>query len=473
MPDVKLENWKREITYYAHSVEFAESVDDIVRIVQDRQRYPSPVRGKGSHHSTTDCVVTTGGTVIDLTRMNKIVRIDPQAKTVTVQPGVLHIDLARELEKHGLQLYVNCEIGNLTYGSAACSATKDASYCTATEGWEYGQVNSYCVGIKAVGSDGTLIEVTEKDGELMQAMRSSYGMLGIIYEATFKVKDIKPLAVEHVVYHVDEFADRLEELIAGKRSMMLFLFPHLDRVMVEYRWDGPPPITSHAWQWKLRNYIWATLGPFIAKCITTFVPFQTLRGWLNDLVNRATLFVTPRLIKATSTSPADQIIRYPPVGGFASYTFSIWAFPRAQYPQTIRDYFQFCKDYEKTNRFRCDLLDVGYHVAEDTSSLFSYTRQGPALTLDPVCSGGNTGWQAFLVAYNEFCIQHNGRPLFNQTPHITPLQAKAAFGPEIETFQKYRREYDRDDRFYTPYFRQLFEGASLKAPARGGPPSTP
>lgn len=460
MPDVKLQNWKREITYYAHSLEYAESVDDIVRIVKDRTRYPSPVRGKGSHHSTTDCVVATAGTVIDVTRMNKILRIDEAAKTVTMQPGVLHIDLARELEKHGLQLYVNCEIGNLTYGSAASTATKDASFHTAAEGWEYGQVSSYCVGVKAVAADGSLFEVTQKDGELMEAMRSSYGMLGVIYEVTFKVKELKPMAVEHVVYHVDEFADRLEELIAGNRSMMLYLFPHLDRVMVEYRWDGVPPIKSYTWQWRLRNYIWSKLGPRIGKTITAFVPFLALRGFLVDLVNRATLAVTPRLIKHMSTSAANQIIRYPPIGGYGAYTFSIWAFPREEYPQTIRDYFRFCKDYEKTNRFRCDLLNVGYHIARDTSSLFSYTRDGYKLTLDPVSSGGNTGWHAFLIAYNEFCIQHHGKPLLNQTPHITPLQAKAAFGPEIEAFQKYRLKYDPDNRFYTHYFQQLFEGAS-------------
>jgi len=34
-----------------------ESVDDIVRIVTDTARYPSPVRAKGSHHSTTRCIV--------------------------------------------------------------------------------------------------------------------------------------------------------------------------------------------------------------------------------------------------------------------------------------------------------------------------------------------------------------------------------------------------------------------------------
>lgn len=99
---------------------------------------------------------------------------------------------------------------------------------------------------------------------------------------------------------------------------------------------------------------------------------------------------------------------------------------------------------------------MGYSIAQDTSSLFSYTRNGPALTLDPV-STGSKGWREFLTAYNAFCIQNHGTPLFNQTPALTPAQAKAAFGPEIEKFQEYRRKYDPEDRFYPEYFRNQFE----------------
>lgn len=457
MGRVKLQNWKREIAYHANSVEVVHDVDDIVRIVNDRERYPSPVRVKGSHHSTTKCIVAEGGTVIDVTRMNKILAIDERAKTITMQPGVLHIDAARELERHNLQFYVNIELGNMTVGSGACGGTKDASYFnTADQAYEFGQVASYVVGIKAVRADGELIEVTEDDGELMEAMRSSFGMLGVIYEVTFRVKEIKPLAVEHVLYGVDEFADRLEELVAGNRSIMLYLFPFLDKVIVEYRYDGSGEIRSNSWQWRVRNYVWKTLSPTVGKVVSTFVPIRRLRSAMIDGYNRLSQFATTRFLRGSNTSPADQIIRYPETGGFSAYTFSIWGFPREQYPQTIRDYFQFCKDYARVNGYRCDLLNVGYHIAQDRQSLFSYTRRGPALTLDPVSTGGR-GWQGFITAYNEFCIQHDGRPLFNQTPGITPLQAKAAFGPEIERFQEIRRRLDPDDRLYNEYFRNLFE----------------
>jgi L-gulonolactone oxidase len=457
MSQQQVQNWKRSITYVANSVEVVHGVDEIIRIVKDRERYPSPVRVKGSHHSTTRCIVAEQGTVVDVTQMNKILDIDEEARTITMQAGVLHIDAARELERYSLQFYVNVELGNLTVGSGACGGTKDASYfCADDDVFEFGQVASYVVGIKAVLPNGELLEVTEADDGLMQAMRSSYGMLGIIYEVTYQVKDIKPLAVKHVRYHVDEFADRLPHIIAGKRSIMLYLFPFLDSVVVEYRFDGSEPMRSNSWQWQLRNWVWKTGSPGFSKIVNLLVPSRRLRSWIFDAYNRLSQWLITLVIRDCNSSPADQIIRYPETAGFASYTFSIWAFPLEEYPATIRAYYQFCKDYFADNGYRCDLLNVGYFIAQDTQSLFSYTRHGPALTLDPVSTGG-PGWEEFITAYNEFCSAHHGTPLFNQTQGITPAQARAAFGPEIEIFDKLRRQYDPDARFYTDYFRELFE----------------
>ncbi len=457
MASVKVQNWKGSITYHANSIEVVRSVEDIQRIVADRDRYPGPVRAKGSHHSTTRCVVAEGGTVLDMTQFDKILEIDREVGTVTMQAGVLHIDAAKELERKGLQFYVNVEIGNLTVGSGACGGTKDASYFSEQEGWEYGQVASYCIDVKAVQADGSILEVTErKDPALMAAMRSSYGMLGVVYEVTYKVKPIKAMAVAHKTYHVDEFADRLEELIAGERSMMLYLFPFLDRVVVEYRSESDSPLRPGSWVWKVRNYTWKTLWPGTAMVLGRLVPFQSVRHVLTNLANRLTAWVLQTFLKSDNSSPADQIIRYSETAGFASYTFSIWAFPREEYPQTIRAYFAFCKQYRKDHGYRCDLMNVGYHIAQDRQSLFSYTRRWPALTLDPVATG-LFDWEDFLVAYNEFCSQHDGTPLYNQTGSLTPHQSQKAFGAEIAEFQAYRKKADPGDRFYTDHFRALFE----------------
>jgi hypothetical protein len=278
---------------------------------------------------------------------------------------------------------VNVEIGNLTVGSGACGGTKDASYISDGE-VEFGQVAAHCIGMKAVQSDGSIIEVTEADGELMEMMRSSYGMLGIIYEVTFRVKKIKPMAVEHVAYHVEDFLDQLDTLIAQNRSMMLYIFPFLDKVVVEYRYDGHGPIKSNSWQWRLRNWVWKTGSPGFARIVSTTVPFKKVRSWIFDRWNEASVWVITTLLKGRNTSPADQIILYPETASFAAYTFSIWGFSREPYGRAILDYFQFCRDYFEKNGYRCDLLNVGYSIAQDRQSLFSYSQRGPVLTLDPV-----------------------------------------------------------------------------------------
>lgn len=83
-------------------------------------------------------MVNENGTVIDMMALNKIFEIGSAAKTITMQAGVLHIDAAKALEAEGLQFYVNVEIGNITVGSGACGGTKDASFFSPAEGWEYG-----------------------------------------------------------------------------------------------------------------------------------------------------------------------------------------------------------------------------------------------------------------------------------------------------------------------------------------------
>ncbi|MBR9910937.1 MAG: FAD-dependent oxidoreductase [Gammaproteobacteria bacterium] len=452
---VTIQNWKRDLSYSAHSLVRADSVNHIVSIVKDTERYPSPVRVKGSHHSTTRCIEANGGTVIDVSGMDRILEIDTDAQTICMQAGVRHIDAARALEKKGLQFYVNVEIGNLTVGSGACGGTKDASFIS-DRITEYGQVASYCIAMKVVQADGSIVAISEQDSEMMSMMRSSYGLLGILVEVTYRVKPLRAMAVRHQAYSVHAFVERLDELLAGQQSMMLYLFPFLDRVVVEYRYDSSKPVRSGSWQWRLRNYVWKTLSPGFARVVGQAIPWAGLRHRIYNGWNRLTMKVMQLLLRDCNSSPADQIIRYPETAGFASYTFSIWAFPRASYGQALLDYFEFCRNYHRANGYRCDLLNVGYSIAADRQSQFSYSRRGPVLTLDPVATGAD-GWPEFLDAYNEFCHQHQGTPLFNQTPGITPAQVQAAFAAEIPEFLRVRERLDPEQRFYTPWFRQLLE----------------
>ena len=78
------------------------SPTEIQQVLLDGKRYPSPVRPIGSGSSTTRCVTASGGTQVDLSAMNRVLKIERDS--VTVQPGISLPDLAEILSEEGLEL---------------------------------------------------------------------------------------------------------------------------------------------------------------------------------------------------------------------------------------------------------------------------------------------------------------------------------------------------------------------------------
>src|SRR5271166_1418660 len=111
MAELVVTNWFGDLVSHPSIIADANSVADIVAVLKDPVKYPSPVRAVGSNHSTAPCGVADGGTLIRM-KMNRILQIGTD--TITVEAGARHIDMAKELETRGLQFYVNTEIGSLT-----------------------------------------------------------------------------------------------------------------------------------------------------------------------------------------------------------------------------------------------------------------------------------------------------------------------------------------------------------------------
>jgi hypothetical protein len=449
-------NWFGNITSHPAVIVDAATVDDIVAILKDTQKYPSPVRAVGSNHSTSACGTADGGTLIRMGKMNAIIEIT--ADTVTAQGGAIYIDVAKELEKRGLQFYVNTEIGSLSVGSAACCGTKDASMPG-----ELGQVNSYISRVKMVLPSGDLLVVDDSQPDPMQQVRSSYGTFGIVYEATFRIRKIVPMAVRHETFSLEDFTAKLTKLKARGESMMFYIFPFDNLITVEFRHYNPKAKGDpNRIAWPLRNYMWASAGPLFCSQVESNIDDKDIRYGIIDSFCALWRFKLENLVTSDNTVATDQIIRYPKVADDSRYTFSLSAFPEASYPAVLKDYFAFCTQYYQQARYRTNMLNVGYWIAQDQGSLLSYSYDGPVMTIDPV-STGNPGWPDFLVAYNQFCAEHGGIPLFNQTDAVTPAQVQAALGDRLKAFVAARRTYDPAGRLLNGYFREMLGETSVAA----------
>ena len=450
-------NWFGDVVSHPRVIVDANSVGDIVAVLKDPVKYPSPVRAVGSNHSTSECGTAEGGTLIRM-KMNRILHIG--ADTLTVEAGATHLTMAKQLDAAGKQFYVNTEIGSLTAGSAAIAGTKDASMPG-----EAGHVGSYVIGLKMVRPDGSLMEVTEdNDPVLMQKLRSSYGTFGIVYEVTYRIRDVLPLSVHHKTFELQDFIARLPELKALNYSMMFYMFPFANKITVEFRKYNPGAKGKpNRAAWAIRNHIWGTSGPKLGYDVEQKFDEPTVRYGIVDSFNAAWRFQLENIVVGDNTIPCDQIIDYPPVSNDSRYTFTFWAFDEADYPRILVEFYQYVNDYYRRTGYRSNLLYVGYRVLQDRKALLSYSWDADMMTIDPV-STGNKGWDEFLADYNRFSSDRAGKPLLNQTFGLNAAMVNKAYAGRWSALGEARKTFDPGDRLLNDYFRQLLAEGATTAP---------
>ena len=129
-----------------------------------------------------------------------------------------------------MQTAVTPEIGNATAGSVACCGTKDASLGRSGSG----QVGSTAIGVRLVDADGEVETITEADDpERMRAVRSSYGLLGVVFEVTFRIQRLSILSYSYKSFELTPLPGPDE--LSGGADGVLGLLPYSNRIVVERR----------------------------------------------------------------------------------------------------------------------------------------------------------------------------------------------------------------------------------------------
>jgi Fe-S oxidoreductase/FAD/FMN-containing dehydrogenase len=127
------------------------------------------------------------GIVVDFFRLNKVLKVDKEAQTATVQAGVVWEKLDRELEKQGLalRLYPSSYPGSTVGGWFAQGGAGFGSY-------EAGWFGDNIVGARVVLADGT---VRAFAGEDLKLIDGAEGITGFISQLTIRVQPLEDLKV--------------------------------------------------------------------------------------------------------------------------------------------------------------------------------------------------------------------------------------------------------------------------------------
>src|SRR5262245_51424973 len=223
-------NWNGSACCAPAEIVAPRDVDELVDVVTNTDLYPSPLRAVGERHALKECFTTTV-TVVLMHHFDEIG--DPVGGTVTVGAGVRMIDLMRKLKQTPWrsQLAVVPEIGNATAGSVACCGTKDSSL--GPNG--LGQISSTVIGVEMIDSRGQRVSVTDAaDPRRLRDIRSSYGLLGVVYSVTFSLQSLQKVTYQYVSMKLDPLPS-FTSVVGDADGFLGFLLPYRREIIVERR----------------------------------------------------------------------------------------------------------------------------------------------------------------------------------------------------------------------------------------------
>jgi glycolate oxidase len=163
----------------------AAQVQKLVRYA-NQKKIPVIARGSGSGMSG-QAVPISGGIVLDLKKLNRILEINLSDGYTRVEAGVVDDDLNRALKPHGVMYPVAPASSRV-----ATIGGEIANNASGVRSVKYGAVRDSLLGMKVVMYNGDLINLgcrtrVEASGyQLDRLMVGSEGTLGIIVEATLK-----------------------------------------------------------------------------------------------------------------------------------------------------------------------------------------------------------------------------------------------------------------------------------------------
>ena len=221
-------NWAGNYTYKADGYYEPASVEELQQLVKklDKQK------ALGSRHCFND-IADSPKNQISTRQLNKVMSVDTDKGTVTIQSGVRYGDFAAELDSKGYALHNLASLPHITVAGACSTATHGS-------GVALGNLATHVVAMEIVNPQGEIVKIDRTHPEFLGSI-VGLGALGIITTVTLELE--KTFQVRQDVFQELPLASlekHFDEIMLSGYSVSLFtnwLDQKISQVWIKCRTD--------------------------------------------------------------------------------------------------------------------------------------------------------------------------------------------------------------------------------------------
>ncbi len=176
-PNGPLTNWAGNYRYSTDNFHPLTSIEQVRKFVKEHDS----LKVLGTRHCFNDIADSTHA-FISLKPMDRVVALDPKARTVTVEAGMSYGQLCPDLHEKGFALHNLASLPHISVAGACATATHGS-------GVKNGNLSTSVSALEIVTASGDVLTLSrEKDGDRFLGAVVNLGALGVVTRVTLDVQ---------------------------------------------------------------------------------------------------------------------------------------------------------------------------------------------------------------------------------------------------------------------------------------------
>ncbi|MFI9641361.1 D-arabinono-1,4-lactone oxidase [Micromonospora sp. NPDC051925] len=426
-------NWAGNQHSVATAILRPTTVEDIAEAVLDVAGAGERIRVVGSGHSFT-AIALSDGRRMELSGLRTGVRVDRDARLVTVPAGTTLRALNALLAGHGLAMPNLGDIDAQTIAGAISTGTHGT-------GAAYGCLSTFVEALTMVTGTGEVLRCSaEEHPEIFAAARVGLGALGVLVDVTLRCVDAFTLRAHERPAPLDEVLGDLSGLVDRHDHVEFYWFPYTDRVQLKTN-DRVPTDDRPLPRWRG----WLD-DDFLAN--TVFAGACRLGRTVPALAPTISAISARALTERTYTGRSDTVFCTPRRVRFMEMEYGV---PRAALPQALAELRRIVDRLPFKVLFP---VEVRFTAADDIWLSHGYGRDSAYLAVHQYVG---MPYEPYFRAFEEVASGLGGRPHWGKM-HYRDAASLATVYPRFADFQDLRARLDPGRVLTNPHLDHILGG---------------